>query len=85
MDAAVEELAALKNTSDTAAQGVGERRNRLQTAELEKSRTLEELHRLEIDLRKLRSRDEVRVVYHCLRMCTIAVRAKALTARRRKI
>lgn len=58
-DVAVEEIAALKDATEAAATGAEERRKRLQTAEEERRRLSGELERLELELRKLRKRDEV--------------------------
>ncbi|CAN0223680.1 unnamed protein product, partial [Ectocarpus fasciculatus] len=55
-DAAVEEMTALKEAEEGEAAGAEEQKRRIQAAELEGRRILEESQRLEVELRKLRVR-----------------------------
>lgn len=58
-DAAVEEIAALKEAEEGEAAGAEEQKKRIQAAESEGRRILEESQRSEVELRKLRVRYQV--------------------------
>lgn len=58
-DAAVEEITALKEAEEGEAAGAEEQKKRIQAAESERRRILEESQRLEVELRKLRVRYQV--------------------------
>lgn len=59
-DAALEEITSLKVAGDARAAWAGQRKQSLQASEVEERRILEESQRLEVELRKLRTRYQVR-------------------------
>ena len=58
-DAAIEEIAALRDAEAVEVGEAGERRARLLTAEEDRRKIREQLERLEMELRKLRTRYKV--------------------------
>ena len=60
-DAAIEEIAALNGAEALEVGGAGERRARLLTADDDRRKLREQLERLEVDLRKLRTQYKVGV------------------------
>lgn len=59
-DAALEEITALKEAAEAEVASAAERKRHLQAVESEGRRVSEEIHRLEVHLRRLRVRYQVR-------------------------